>query len=253
MPMSLELSTRHSPAPPALTPHGTALFLDLDGTLAPLAPRPDDVAPDSRRTRLVRQLRCTLAGRLAVVSGRSLTEIDRILEGASPAAAGVHGLERRNMDGRVHAVPPHPELGRVERALRWFAGQHPGLLVEPKRASVALHFRLAPEQGEAARVLARRLAARTGVVLIEGALAVELRTPGPTKGDSVRAFMAKAPFAGARPIFVGDDVTDEDGFAAANALGGYGVKVGRGFSAAGFALPDVEAVLRWLEGLKWDG
>jgi len=252
--MSLELSSRHPPAPPPLTRRGTALFLDLDGTLAPFAPRPEDVAPDPWRTRLVRDLRRTLGGRLAVVSGRALTEIDRILEGAAPAAAGVHGLERRTPDGRVDAVPPHPELGRAERALRWFAGQDPGLLVEPKRASVALHFRLAPGRAEDARALARCLAARTGLVLMPGALAVELRTPGPTKGDSVRAFMAEPPFVGARPIFVGDDLTDEDGFAAANELGGYGVKVGRGsITAAKFALPDVEAVLHWLERLKWDG
>jgi trehalose 6-phosphate phosphatase len=251
--MSLELSSRHPPAPPALTRHGTALFLDLDGTLAPIAPRPDEVAPDPRRTRLLRDLRRRLAERLAVISGRSLAEVDRILEGAAPAAAGVHGLERRRLDGQVLATAAHPELGRAERALRWFAQQDPGLLVEPKRASVALHFRLAPQHAEAARALARRLSARTGLVLMPGALAVELRTPGPTKGDSVRAFMAEPPFIGARPIFVGDDLTDEDGFAAANELGGYGVKVGRGsITAARFSLPDVDAVLRWLEGLKWD-
>jgi trehalose 6-phosphate phosphatase len=251
--MSLELSTRHPPAPPALRARRTALFLDLDGTLAPFAPRPQDVAPERRRTILLRRLRAALGGRLAVVSGRGLEEIDRILEGAAPIAAGVHGLVRRTGAGVVVSASPHPELGRAERALRWFAAQDPGLLVESKGLSVTLHFRLAPAYADQARTLARRLAARAGLVLLAGALAVELRSPGPSKGDALRAFMGEAPFAGARPVFVGDDVTDEDGFAAASELGGYGVKVGRtSATAASFSLPNVEAVLGWLEGLKWD-
>jgi trehalose 6-phosphate phosphatase len=251
--MSLELCAHHPPAPRTLTAHQIALFLDLDGTIAPIAARPQDVAPDPRRTRLLRQLRRTLGGRLAVVSGRTLAEIDRILEGAVPLAAAVHGLVRRDAHGRVLSVPGHPELARAERAFRWLADQHPGILVEPKGQSVTLHFRLAPDAAGPARDLARRLAARTGLVLMEGAMAVELRTPGPDKGDSVRAFLSEPPFLGARPVFVGDDVTDEDGFAAARELGGFGVKVGRGrATTAQFSLPDVDAVLRWLEGMKWD-
>jgi trehalose 6-phosphate phosphatase len=189
-----------------------------------------------------------LQGRLAVVSGRTLVDIDRILEGCVTPAAAVHGLVLRDPHGEVSRRMAHPKLGEATMRLQSFAVAHPGLLVEDKGLSVALHFRQAPELAEAVRQVARELAARTGLTLQEGHMVEELRTPGPGKGESLRSFMDLRPFAGARPVFVGDDATDEAGFEAARALGGLGVAVGpRHFENANYRLADVEAALDWLE------
>jgi trehalose 6-phosphate phosphatase len=250
--MPIQQLTIGLPAPAALRLAETALFLDLDGTLAPIAARPQDVGPDPRRTSLLERLARKLDGRLAVVSGRTLADIDRILEGCVMPVAAVHGLVRRAPDGQVSETRPHPELAAAAAAFRAFAARDPGLIVEDKGGlSVALHFRQAPAQARAARVCAHEIAQRTGLTLQEGNMVEELRTPGASKGDSVCAFMAAGPFAGARPVFVGDDATDEDGFAAAQTLGGYGVLIGPGRqSDARYRLDGVEAALAWLEAAQ---
>jgi trehalose 6-phosphate phosphatase len=198
---------------------------------------------------LLERLARRLDGRLAVISGRTLGDVDRIVEGRVPAVAAIHGLVRRGPDGRVSAAPPHPSLGQAVDGFRAFARRDPGLIVEEKAGlSVALHFRQAREQADAARACAHMLARETGLTLQDGAMVEELRTPGATKGDSVRAFMGSPAFAGARPVFVGDDTTDEDGFEAAEALGGFGVCIGAVRpTAAGYRLDGVEAALAWLE------
>jgi trehalose 6-phosphate phosphatase len=246
--MSIQELAIALPAPKPLRLEEAALFLDLDGTLAPIADRPQDVHPEARRTRLLEQLARRLDGRLAVISGRTLEDIDRILEGCVLPVASVHGLMMRDPDGVVTETMPHPGLSGAADELREFARREPGLIVEDKRLSVALHFRLAANQAEAARALAREIASRTGLALQEGDMVEELRTPGPSKGDSVRTFMALPLFKGASPVFVGDDATDEDGFAAAAALGGMGVAVGnhRALNAR-YRLTGVEAALAWLE------
>ena len=237
------------PAPLALAK--AALFLDLDGTLAPIAARPQDVVPDPRRTGILEKLVRGLDGRLAVVSGRTLCDIDRILEGRVPAVAAVHGLVRRDADGLVTQTDAHPALPEAVAALRLFAAGHPGMIVEDKVLSATLHYRGDPEHAQAARMEAERIAARTGLALQPGDMVAELRTPGPTKGDSVEAFLTHAPFAGATPVFLGDDLTDEDGFAAAERLGGYGVLVGpKRATAARLRLDDVDAALAWLEAAR---
>jgi len=237
------------PRPKPLRLGETALFLDLDGTLAPIAARPQDVRPDPRRTSLLERLAVRLDGRLAVISGRTLTDIDRILETCVTSVAAVHGLVRRGPDGRVVRTPPHPAIARAAQGFHAFAARDSGLIVEEKAGlSVALHYRLAPRCAEPARACAQALAVETGLGLQEGDMVEELRAPGASKGDSVRAFMAEPPFAGAWPVFVGDDATDEDGFAAAQALGGVGVVVGAArATSARFRLADVEAALAWLE------
>lgn len=246
--MSTEELTAQLPAPKPLSPRECALFLDLDGTLAPIAARPQDVRPDPRRTSIVERLVEALGGRVAVVTGRTLADADRILEGRVPAVAAVHGLVRRDGAGALHEHPPHPRLQEAAEALRDFARRDSGLIVEDKGLSVALHFRLARSLADAARARARKIAAETGLALQDGDMVEELRTPGPTKADSVRAFMAEAPFRGATPIFLGDDATDEDGFAAARALGGAGILVGGPRpTRARFRLPGVEGTLSWLE------
>lgn len=246
--MSIETLTIGLPPPKPLRLAGAALFLDLDGTLAPIAARPQDVRPDPRRTRLLEQLKATLDGRLAVVSGRTLADVDRILEGCVTCVAAVHGLVRRDCEGGLHERPPHPGLAAATAALREFAARDSGLIVEEKGQSVALHFRLARHHAQGARAIARRLAAETGLALQDGDMVEELRTPGPTKGDSVRAFMETPAFSASRPIFVGDDVTDEHGFAEVARLGGVGVLVGPARQThARYGLACVDDVMAWLE------
>jgi trehalose 6-phosphate phosphatase len=164
------------------------------------------------------------------------------------AVAAVHGLVQRAPDGTIRKTAPHPALGEAVRRCREFAARDPGLIVEEKGLSVTLHYRLARDQGPAARSLAQALAADTGLFLQHGAMVEELRTPGPDKGDSVESFLALPPFAGARPVFMGDDVTDEHGFEAVMGRGGVGVLVGPGrATAARYRIHGVEEALAWLE------
>lgn len=242
------------PPPPPLPIAGHALFLDLDGTLAPFADRPDAVGADPRRTDILTRLGARFEQRLAVVSGRTLAEVTALTEGVVVAAAGVHGLQRRTSWGDEVAFRTDPRLEEARVVFAALAGAQAGLLVEDKGVSVALHYRLAPAAQDAVRDAARRLETSTGLVLQEGDHVAELRTAGPDKGDAVAAFLGEAPFAGARPIFVGDDVTDEDGFKAAAAAGGFGVLVGMARpTAATYRLDEVSDVLDWLEAAALDG
>lgn len=235
--------------PPALDTAGSALFLDLDGVLAPIVDRPDGVKPDPRRTLVLRGLAERLGRRIAIVSGRTVADVSAITEGAVAAVAGVHGLQRRTAVGEEIAVLADPELAEATAIFQALARAQPQLIVENKGLSVALHYRAIPSACEAVREVARRLEAATDLVLQEGDMVAELRTAGADKGQALEAFMAEWPFQGALPIFVGDDLTDEDGFLAAEAAGGYGVLVGesRRQTVARYRLSDVAAVLDWLE------
>lgn len=246
--MGTEELTIGLPAPKPLRLAETALFLDLDGTLAPIAARPQDVRPDPRRTRLLRRLAKGLDGRLAVVSGRTVADIDRILDGCVTCVAAVHGLVWRGPDGVLHESRPHEALPEATAQFREFASRDSGILVEEKGLSVALHYRLARAHAHPARLCAEAIARETGLVLQHGDMVEELRTPGPTKGDSVARFLRLPIFDGASPVFVGDDVTDEHGFEAVQAHGGLGVLVAATrTTAARCRLRGVEEALVWLE------
>jgi trehalose 6-phosphate phosphatase len=238
---------------PADPPHllsSASLFLDFDGTLVPLAPRPQDVSVAAWVIPTLQSLRQGLQGALAIVSGRPLSGIDAFLQPLVLAAAGCHGVERRNVSGRIelHESQPPPNVVACAREL---AARHGGLLLESKPSGLALHFRSSPELATMCREqLARALAEAPGAALdwqlLDGHCVCELKQRSVSKGSAVRAYLAEAPFAGTLPVFVGDDVTDEDGIRAVQAAGGFGIRVGRGRSEARFRLADTDAVAAWL-------
>lgn len=235
------------PPPSPLDLDRSALFLDLDGTLFELMPRPEDVQGDVQSAGLLEQLDLDLAGRLAVLTGRALGDGDRILNGQVTALSGTHGLERRDRSGELHRSAPHPAVDEARRAFADFRERNPAVILEDKALGVVLHYRTAPELEAEVLALGRELAARLPLAAQPGSMMFELRTPGGGKGEALRAYMGEPPFAGAVPVFVGDDLTDEHGFEAAEALGGFGIIVGpREPTAARFRLPDVGAVRGWL-------
>lgn len=243
-------SLKDLPPPPVPPRATTAIFADLDGTLADIRPTPGDVKPDAVRDALLAGLARALDGRLAVISGRDLEDLDRVLEGRIKALGAVHGLVRRSANGELSGHDANPDIALAVKAFKALACGHPGLLVEDKGVAAAIHFRLAPDLADSCKALAVRMAADHGLDVQRGDMVVEVRAPGPDKGDAVAAFMREAPFAGATPIFIGDDVTDEDGFRSALSLGGYGVVVGpRRPTLARYALPDVSSVQAWLSSI----
>ncbi len=234
--------------PPQPDPARTSLFLDIDGTLAEFKRRPEEVGPPPRLTALLQALGRRLGGRIAVISGRTLADMDRITAGAVIAASGVHGLQHRDARGRVEAAPPHPGLRRARAEFAALVRAHPDLLLEDKGLGLVLHYRTAPELAALANAAAAQMVDETGLALQKGDMMAEVRTPGRNKGDALKTFMAEPPFQGGRPVFVGDDLTDETAFEAARDLGGDGVLVGpQRQTAAAFRLENVTAVLGWLE------
>jgi trehalose 6-phosphate phosphatase len=189
-------------------------------------------------------------GALALVSGRPLRELDALLPAAGWAAAGQHGLEWRAPDGSLHRPPPPAALEPAREALADLVARHPALLLEDKGLSLALHYRRAPRLAGFAHRAVRQLATQLGPELVvqTGKRVIELRPAGQDKGAAVRRFLALPPFRGRRPVFLGDDVTDEAAFGAVNALGGHSIKVGRGPTAARWRLAGVDDVRAWLAG-----
>jgi trehalose 6-phosphate phosphatase len=235
-----------SPPPPALL-DGAALFLDFDGTLVELAETPDAIRVPRALGPLLERLRRRLGGRLAIVSGRAIADLERHVPHSGIAFSGSHGLELRLTDGTVLPLSAPLGLDDVRERVLAFAGGREGLLVEEKPAGIALHFRLAPaERGRVAEFM-DGLASERDLAVQHGSMVVELRARGATKGDALRAFMTEPEFAGARPVFVGDDLTDEHAFEAAADLGGAGILVGPARATAALhRLGSVAAVADWL-------
>jgi trehalose 6-phosphate phosphatase len=225
---------------------GWAYFLDLDGTLVDLTDEPGDVRVDGDLRVLLEGLHHAAGGALALITGRSLADVDALFPGISLPTAGQHGLERRAADGHLSNHPAPPGLDEARRVLT--AALDPRLELEDKGLSLALHYRRAPSLGGYAGRLARRAAASAGphYAVLSGKQIVELKPAGRDKGVAVREFLEEAPFRGRRPLFLGDDLTDEDGFATVNALGGASIKVGAGLTAATWRLRDVRAVRAWI-------
>ena len=232
-------------------PSSLALFLDIDGTLVPIAPTPAEVRPSPDLPRLLTHAATDLSSALAIVSGREITSIDQVTQGVVPYAAGSHGAEFRLGLGQAILRPgPQPDIAGLESEVLARMGDWPGLLIEPKRAGIAVHYRLAPALGPRVREeLESLLAARpqSDLALLQGDHVVEVRSPAHNKGEAVRRIMKETAFHGRRPVFIGDDVTDEDGFLAVQELGGTAVIVGeRRPTLATRKLGSVAAVLELL-------
>ena len=242
------------PAPPDnLEPSNLALFLDVDGTLLDIEDHPADVRADQALIALLGRLSQGLDGALSLISGRTVDDIDRIFAPARFAAAGGHGAELRlHPDDSVSSAKWSLPTSIIER-IREFAANSPGLLLEEKRGGMSLHYRRAPELEKQCTTFVQSLLPEIeqDFRLIAGKMVFEFAPREHHKGAAISGMMQRDPFTRRRAVFVGDDVTDEDGFRAVNALGGIAIRVGgsRG-SEAQYSLPDVAAVHRWLESIE---
>ena len=235
------------PPPPALA-RDCALFLDIDGTLAELAQTPDAVRVDETIAQALPHLARELGGALALVTGRAMTSADVLFPGLKLPMAGQHGCERRDANGAIHLHAPRKETyAKLCKLFRALAKRHPELLIEDKGAAIALHYRAAPHLASQVQETVRReIVEATGYTVQEGKMLVEVLPEGRDKGAAIDDFMAESPFAGRLPVFVGDDLTDEHGFATVERLGGWTIKVGAGRTMARFRLPSVTSVSKWL-------
>ncbi|HTH60464.1 MAG TPA: trehalose-phosphatase [Paraburkholderia sp.] len=238
---------------PAVLPSDqTAFFFDFDGTLVELAPTPDGVLVRDDMLASLAELRRLTHGAVAVVSGRGIDSIDAFLRMPDMPVAGLHGAERRDANGDTQRIGFNDQrLLHMEQVLADVVRAHPGMLLEIKGAALALHFRNAPEHEGVARTATERLAAdyADAYVLQPGKMVYEIKPKDVDKGRAVRAFLDELPFAGRRPVFAGDDLTDEKGFAVVNERDGLSIKVGGGDTIARTRVESVGALLRWLDAL----
>ena len=232
-----------------------ALFLDFDGTLAEIAPTPDSVAVEAGLVQTLERLRERLGGALAIVTGRPVSVIDGFLAPARLDAAGLHGVERR-VGGALSGgrAEDHPQLRAQVERLHAEAKYLDKVLIEDKGASVAVHWRLANVEDTRraeALVVAAAEALGDAYRLQLGKAVGEIVPAQATKAHAIRAFMEHAPYAGRRPVFLGDDRTDEIAFASVTEDGGVAIRVGEGETVASRRLPDPEAVRALLR--EWAG
>jgi len=226
------------------------LFFDIDGTLLEIAPTPDAVIVGEKVLAVLQALHEATGGAVALVSGRALDRIDQLFAPLRLHASGLHGLEMRLGNGEVHRPPPPTEdFKHMRRTLNNFASTHPGILLEDKGQSMAMHYRLAPELESETRTKVEEMIGKwgKGYSLLVGKMVFEIKPAHTDKGQVIEAFMASDPFAGRCPVYVGDDVTDEDAFAVVNRLGGHTIHVGPASETrASYMVQDVAHLLDWL-------
>lgn len=233
--------------PPVLT-GDYAFFLDLDGTLAEIKPQPEQVViPESVRQALAKLAR-QQQGAVALISGRSIAELDALLSPYRFPVAGVHGAERRDIHGQIHrATLPAGLAASLQQELLQALAAMPGCRLESKGVAFALHYRQAPQYAQNIQRLAEDLVARHPELAIQpGKCVVDIKPAGVNKGAAISAFMQESPFRGRQLVFVGDDLTDEAGFMAVNQCHGVSVKVGPEDTAAHWRFSDVAEVQQWL-------
>jgi trehalose 6-phosphate phosphatase len=234
------------PAPSSLW----AYFFDIDGTLVDIAPSPSEIVLERALQACICELYEATRGALALISGRSISDVDAIFRDTKLPVAGQHGLERRSSAGKITRHDMASEkLDFARSRIAEAIATHPELLLEDKGLTLALHYRSAPALASFAHRTMRGILAAMGpdFALQSGKRVVEIKPSGKDKGDAVREFMREEPFRGRLPVFVGDDITDEHGFVVVNSMGGHSIKVGAGSSAARWRLANVRAVHSWLE------
>jgi trehalose 6-phosphate phosphatase len=242
---------RRRPPPPL--DRGVALFLDIDGTLVDLAASPELVRVDGAVAARLPELADELGGAVALITGRAIADADRLFPALTLPIAGQHGAERRAADESIHRHRlPMPGFTQLRRELERFAARHDGIWLEDKGATLALHYRQAPRlASHVHRTLRAQLAIGTGGRawrLQPGKGILEVQQDGRDKGTAIADFMKEPPFRGRLPVFLGDDLTDEYGFATVTHMGGWSIKIGAGSTCASYRLPNVAAVRRWLAG-----
>ncbi|PWC16420.1 trehalose-phosphatase [Brenneria corticis] len=244
-------NTTDTPPLPVLNGGRYAFFFDVDGTLAEIRPQPDAVAIPSDVRANLQALSAACHGALALISGRPIEQLDKLIAPLSLPLAGVHGAERRDGAGNLHRVTLPAEVSEpLRQMLEPAMAAMPGTLLEAKGMAFALHYRQAmPYQRQVVELAESAVARFPQLSLQPGKCVVEIKPRGIDKGAAINAFMQEAPFIGRIPVFVGDDLTDEKGFLAVNAMQGISVKVGDGSGHARYRLGQVADVYRWLEQL----
>lgn len=232
---------------PRLDWRSHAVFLDFDGTLAPIVPRPEQAGISDRTRAAVARLLERTDGALAIVSGRDLDDLDDRLAPLRLPAAASHGVVRRDGAGNIRRDESAAErLAAAAERMNDFAGPR-DLLIERKAGAVTVHYRNHPEAGDAARALVDEIVADSqGLRAIHGNMVSEVAVAEANKGHALDAFMAEAPFAGRTPFVAGDDTTDEDAFEAAQRRGGLALKIGTGPSVARLRVDEIDDFLDWL-------
>jgi trehalose 6-phosphate phosphatase len=238
------------PSPPDLAGGGWALFLDIDGTLLEHAAHPDAVSVEPGLCRLLAELQREMDGALAFVTGRSIAAVDRLFSPLKLPVAGLYGLEHRlKPDGLVETADEPADIAALANEIEAeFAGRN--VYVERKGPILAIHTRAAPHLLDRSIQLVEQALKRLprGYRVLPGNAGVELMPLEAAKGAAVRRFMGTAPFQGRRPVFLGDDTSDENAFETVNAWRGISVRIRpEAETAADYALANVAAALEWLK------
>ena len=227
------------------------LFLDVDGTLLDFALTPGAVLVEPALLALLEKLHRAAGGALALVSGRTIIDLDRLFLPLKLPAAGTHGCERRDAAGNTRVAPVvREQLDALRASLGEIVARNPGLLLEDKGAALALHFLQAPHMERELRAEVALLAAPLvpHFALLNGHAVIEIKPALHTKESAIDAFMSEAPFHGRTPAFLGDDITDYAGFNAVRRAGGLAIAVGPRVTAE-WRLPGTRSVRHWLEQL----
>lgn len=236
-----------------LSPHQIGLFLDVDGTLLDLAPHPDAVEVPPTLVDAVAAAERRLDGALALVSGRPIAELDRLLAPLRLRASGIHGAEMRNSpEGAKKLLTTERLPEAVWSELNRLLGGFPGTWAENKQVSFAVHHQgadIAPAELAASLDLFRQRFNELALELKAGRDVFEIAFPGFNKGSAIRSFMAAKPFDGRRPVFIADDEMDRPGFDAATALGGLTFSIGKVLPGLSGCFSEPAAVRAWLDRL----
>lgn len=240
------------PPPSSVSVDRDALFLDFDGTLAEIAPAPDLVAFTPAARAVLEILVQRFSGAVAIVTGRKVSEIDHHLAPLKLPVSALYGLVHRASDGAISDLrPPGTLAAHASAVLKVFVQQHPGLLLELKGQTIALHYRARPELARVCRAAAKAaLDGQQGLKIIEGKMVVEIAPAEADKGRAVLTFLDEPPFFGRRPVYIGDDVSDEAAFKVTTKLGGVAIKIGPGPTAARYRAADNADVLQWLRAVS---